>query len=210
MSAASGISTNRADLYSALTRRNKFVSRLRIGVPIFGALVLIALLGQLIASNIANQFLPDGVHIERDNLVISTPTYSGVMQDGTLYTVTSKVAEAALENPDIIDLETARIDLKRPSGQEIVGETDRAAFSLSSQQIKVDGILHVSESGGTVARLRNSVFDWSAQTMDTLDNVELTFVDGSVLTAGSLHFDTETEEWDFRLVKLIVSQGAAP
>lgn len=203
MSASTGTNSN-TNIYAALERRNKWVHRLRIGVPIFGVLVLIALLGQLIAANIASQFLPQGVRIDRDNVVVDAPSYSGVMQDGTQYTVTSEIAEAAINASDTIFLSDARIDLLRPSGQEVVGEAAKARFSFSAQQVNIDGVMDVAESGGAIARLHNSVFDWLAQTLDTSDSVHITFADGAVLTSKTLHYEAETQEWDFRQVKLVV------
>lgn len=208
MSADTGSSTHRGAIYAALGRRNSIIRWLRVGVPIFGGLVLLVLVGQILIANIASQFLPDGVRLAKDRLVIDAPTYSGVMQDGTKYTVSSREATASIDNTDLIDLTGARIELVRPDGSVIFADSEQGQFGFSSQRIDVPGLMHVRDSEGAVADLNNVLFDWSAQTMDVRGAAHIVFSDGTTLDSATLFYDANSETWDFSGVTLVVpAQG---
>lgn len=211
MSADTSTSTHRDAVYAALNRRNRIIKWLRIGVPIFGGLVLLVLVGQILIANLASQFLPQGVRIAKDKVIIDAPTYSGVMQDGTRYTVSSREATTSIDNTDIIDLQSARIELVRSSGNVIFADSEQAQFGFSSQKVVVPGLMHVKDSDGAVADLNDVLFDWSAQTMDVRGRAEIVFSDGTILNGDTLYYDADTETWDFSGVTLIVpAQGDAP
>ena len=76
----------RAAIYAALIRRNRLVGLLRIGLPVIGGIVLAGLLVQLFIGSLIPDFGFANITIDRDNLVVETPAYSGVGADGTVYT----------------------------------------------------------------------------------------------------------------------------
>lgn len=204
MAAASDLIAPKGSIYAALERRNRLIGLLRICVPILGVLVLMVLLGQIIVANIASQFLPEGVRVANDRLVIDAPSYSGMMQDGTRYSIVSREATAAISAADLIDLTGAHIELERPSGQVVIGDSSTAQFSFSTQRVAVPRVMDVINSDGAKAQLHNTVFDWSAQTMHTADGVEVVFSDGTILKGATLDYDAVTETWDFTGVTLTV------
>ncbi|MFY8031936.1 MAG: hypothetical protein ACOVO5_08895, partial [Devosia sp.] len=80
----------RTAIYEALVRRNRLVRILRVGLPLLGAIVLLGLLVQLVVGSLLDEFNISGISIDRDNLVVETPSYSSMTADGTQYAVASQ------------------------------------------------------------------------------------------------------------------------
>lgn len=208
MTAGADVSTkDRAALHDRLERRNRVVGMLRLVVPAAGAVVLGALLLQIVIANIGETLGVDGVSIERDRLVIATPEYSGVMANGTRYTVTAESASAAAGNTDVMDLTDATLHLVRQDGYEMTARAADADFSLGGQTVDVPGLMHVTDSRGMRARLRDTHVDWTRQTLVARESVWARFDDGSVLTADHLVYDAGQQTWDFENTRLVVPRN---
>lgn len=194
----------REQIYSRLARRNRMVGWLRIAVPVFGLVILLALLVQIVLANMARDFGAGGIRIARDALIVDAPAYAGVMANGTQYRVVANSASTAIGDGDRIALDNAAIDLERPDGYTMHAEAAAAEFSLSRQTVTAPGVMTFTDSRDTWAQLRDSVMDWREQTLVARDNVHIVFKDGSVLTGAGLVYDAERQIWDFQLVKLTV------
>jgi len=205
MDASSDPSDRRARAYRRFARRNRLIGWLRIGVPMFGALVLAVLLAEIFIANMARDFGISGVRIARDELVIDTPEYSGVMANGTLYTVVAEAASTAIGGADVLKLQDPLLDLTRIDGYRMRASAKTARFSLDRQTVEVDDVLNVSDSSDMQAKLLNAIIDWRAQTLIAKDNVHVVFADGSILTGSALHYDAGTQIWDFDNVKLTLA-----
>jgi lipopolysaccharide export system protein LptC len=122
---------NRVAMYKRLARRNALVALLRIGVPFFGVLLLLFLIIQIMIANVTEQYGVSGVILERDALVIETPSYSGTMANGTEYSVTADKATALLSNTSVLDLTNAVLELVRPGGanHQRAGRDDGQRFT---------------------------------------------------------------------------------
>src|SRR6218665_1838621 len=90
----------RTAIFAALERRNRIVAILRVGLPLLGVLVLVALLLQIVVSSLLNQFGISRIAIDRGNLVVETPSYSGVSANGAMYTISSEGARTSLAAMD--------------------------------------------------------------------------------------------------------------
>lgn len=195
---------DRERIYRALGRRNEFIALLRIMVPLLGVVILFVLLFQIIVANLTSGLNISGVRIEKNTLVIDAPEYSGIMANGTRYTIIADAAAAAISGRDLIELSNARVDLVRPDGYRMLANAANAQFQIAEQKIEVVDLMTVSDSYGMSAKLLNVTIDWVAQTLVARDNVYVTFADGSVLTGGSLIYDAGRQVWEFSSVKLIV------
>jgi lipopolysaccharide export system protein LptC len=200
-------SDDRTGLYEALRRRNSVIGWLRLGVPAFGAIVLAVLAVQIVIANLAREFGISGIRLSHDEVVIDTPAYSGVMANGTQYTVKAEQASTAIGDVETIALTNAVVDLVRPDGSSMRARAASADFSLVTQIVDVDGEMLVSDSRGMEARLLNSAINWPAQTFTARDRVEIAFSDGSTLKASSLRYDAGAQSWDFRFVALTIPSG---
>lgn len=198
---------NRAAVYRRLAQRNRLVAILRIGVPIWGILLLLILIGKIVVANIGEQYGVSGVVLERDALVIETPTYSGIMANGTEYSVTADKATAPLANTNILDLTNAILELKRPDGLTLHAEAQMAQYDLLAQTVQVPGEMRVRDSRQINAILHKSLVDWTAQTLTATGGADIAFADGTTLTSNTLKFDGKTTEWTFAKARLTTGAG---
>ena len=191
---------HRERIYRAFDRRNRLIGWLRIGVPMLGVLVLGSLLVQIVIANMARDMGISGIRIARDALVIDSPEYSGVMANGTQYSIVADAASTALGGQEEIALDNAKLDLVRTDGYRLQARAKAAQFSLADQIVQVDDVMIVTDNHDMEAKLLNSTIDWTAQTLVAKDNVNVVFGDGSILTGSSLRYDAGAQTWDFNFI----------
>src|SRR4051794_13697987 len=94
----------RAALLERLNGRNRLIGVLRIAVPGAGILAFLFLAGQIYIANTLHQYGVSGIRVDRGNLVVETPQYSGIGADGSRYVVSAHQARAPIDNPNVIDM----------------------------------------------------------------------------------------------------------
>jgi len=193
----------RAGLYRKLKRRNRLVDVLRVLVPLAGAALLGFLVAQIIIANLAKDFGITGIRLERDRLLIETPQYEGVMENGTRYKLVADTASALLSRSDVIELGNATLDLLRSDGVAITVTTERAFYDIVSQTVEIPEVAHVVDSRRTRARLYDTHVDWAAQTVNARTGAEVVFADGTELTAATLMLYSAENRWDMTGVTLV-------
>ncbi len=204
MSEQGNISDPRAHLYARLNRRNLFVAILRIAVPAAGVALAGLLIFQIILSNLADNFGIGGIRLDRDQLVLDTPSYSGIMPDGTTYEVMAETARAGIEATDIINLDTATIVTEQTDGYTMTANADFARLFLTEQQVIVEGLMVTRDSNGVNGRLLDSVIDWPTQKLTSNGDVRFEFKDGAAIEAESLVYNAKRQVWDFKGVRYTV------
>jgi lipopolysaccharide export system protein LptC len=192
----------RRAIYAALTSRNRLVSLLRIGLPAIGAIILAGLLLQLYIGSLVPDFGFANVTIDRDNLVVDTPSYSGVGADGTVYTVGAVSAKAAIGNTDLIHLSGVSFSLKQPTGGTFAAKADAASIKLSDQIVTVTGLTSVEGSNGMTGTVRDAELEVASETMKSAGEVDFTFAGGSTLKAAAMSYDGKGQRWQFSKVTL--------
>jgi lipopolysaccharide export system protein LptC len=196
----------RAAIYATLVRRNRLVAVLRIGLPVIGGIVLTGLLLQLYIGSLVPDFGFANITIDRDNLVVETPSYSGVGADGTVYTVGARAARAAIGNTDLIHLTGALFSLKETSGATFSAEAEAAQLRLSEQIVLVDGITRVVGSNGTSGTVEAVEVEVPSERMKSRGRADLTFAGGSTLKADTMSYDGKAQVWTFDNVTLHLTQ----
>lgn len=195
----------RAGLYRRLNRRNRVVGVLRIVVPLFGVALLGFLIAQIMIANALKDFGVTGISIERDRLLIETPEYEGVTENGTRYRVVARTASALLSKADVIELGEATLELDRPDGVSFSATAKRALYDLISQTVEIPDLAEVADSRQTEARLYNSFVDWSDQTIHARGGADITFADGTHLLAKTLVMNGASQTWDMTGVTLVTT-----
>src|ERR1051325_6342177 len=114
----------RARVYAGLEQRNRLVGILRIGLPALGLLVLAGLVLQILVASLLDQFGISNVRIDRENLVVDTPSYSSMTADGTMYSVASQSAQAALGDTDLLHLNKAALTVTKPDGSWLKADAE--------------------------------------------------------------------------------------
>ena len=124
----------RAAVFMRLTRRNRVIDVLRIVVPLIGALLLGVLIAGIVIGNLAREYGVSGVRFERDRLLIETPRYEGVTENGTRYRVVAETASALISRADLSTSARPRLEIIRPDGVCFTATAD-----MRSTTVEPDG-----------------------------------------------------------------------
>lgn len=184
-------------IYRRLDRRNRVVGVLRIGVPVLGVLVLVALLAQIYLSSLGGRFSVGQVSVSLDSISVDAPEYAGVMTDGTVYRVLAREAFAATHATDQISMRNAELTMTRPDGVVMTVEADEALLDTAGEKVVVAGVARIANSLGTRGTVENSVFDYVAQTLTGVGPVEIDYADGTHLVAEGIYYDVNAVDWTF-------------
>jgi lipopolysaccharide export system protein LptC len=192
----------RAGIYKRQVRRNRIVGALRIVVPLIGLVLLGFLLVEIYIAKMADDFGVSGIRLDKDRLLIETPRYEGVMQNGTLYEIIAKTASALIAEPDIIELNDANLRVVRPDGVFFNVMAAHAFYDLVNQTVEVPDFADVVDSRKIKARLHNAFADWSKRIVTARSGAEITFADGTELLAQTLVMYNDDNRWDMTGVVL--------
>lgn len=192
----------RAGLHQRLGRRNRLVGLLRFLVPLAGVLIFAFLVVQIVIASMARDYGVSGIRLDRDRLVIDTPRYQGVTAAGLRYSVIAETASAEVSRADIIELGTASLEVARPDGVSFTAKAEYARYDLVGGTVEVPGVAEVVDSRNTHAILHNAHADWGTQVITARDGAEITFADGTHLTAQSLVMYGADSRWDMQGVTL--------
>lgn len=191
-------------IYARLEKRNRLVAILRIGVPIFGLIVLFGLVIQIILANMGGAFQLRGLRLEHGALVVDAPEYSGRMADGTRYMIEALEAESLLTDPDEIALNDAAITFVRADNYLLKLHAADAMLTVGAQILDVPALLRVTDSTGLEADLYRAQIDLNAQTMDVQEHAVVRFTDGTVLNADTLLYNAKAKTWAFEGAKMVI------
>jgi len=191
-------------LYARFERRNRIIGFLRLAVPLSGIVLAAGLIGQIVLANMAKDYGLNAIRIDRGQVVVDTPRYSGVMSNGTSYEIVAKVARARINSTDIINLEDATITIREKTGYEMIATAPEAQLRLSDQKVIVNSMMRTIDSNGVRGQLTNSVINWPTQTLTTTGPVRIEFKDGTILEAQALLYDARTSAWDFSGVRYTI------
>lgn len=198
-------------IYRRLAARNRIVTILRIGVPVLGAIILVALVGQIYLSSLANRFGIGRVEVTRDSIKVEAPQYSGVLEDGTTYHVWAANARAALDASDQIVLTDAALTMQRLNGVTMDVAAPSAVLDTTREVVVIEGIAHVEDSTGTAGTIVDSVFDYAGQTLLGKGAVHIDYADGTTLDGTGMTYDAVGMVWTFSRasVNLAATPGTA-
>lgn len=187
----------RNKIYSKLNQRNGLIGLLRIIVPAMGICLSLFLLAQIIIANIAAEYGIQGVTVEDGKIVISTPEYSGVMSDGTIYNVVAEGAQIDANQTDLVDLDLAKLDTLDPRGYEMTAFADFAKLDLTEQTVSVPDLMRTIDSDGVEGAMHDVFINWKRQRLTADSDVEMDFPDGANIVAEKLTFNANTDVWRF-------------
>lgn len=198
----------RSQIYAALGRRNRFVRILRVGLPVLGAVVLASLVLQLVVGSLLNDFGISSIRIDRDNLVVDTPSYSSMTADGTMYSVSSQDARASLGDTDLLHLTTAQLTVTKPSGSTMSAKAAAADMRLSSQKVYVPDKMEFTDSQGTTGIIVGVHADLLGETMVSDGPAHIVYHNGTLLEAETMSYNGKTQTWVFIGASLVVPAPA--
>jgi lipopolysaccharide export system protein LptC len=187
----------RSAIYASLTARNRIVAILRIGLPALGAVIFAGLVLQLFLGSMVPDFGFANVRIDRENLVFEAPSYAGTGSDGTAYELAAESARAGLRNTDMVHLKGASVSMRKADGSAFAAFAPTAQLSIASQVVTVDGSMELSSNGGLKGTVGDAVIDVLHETLTAPGGADLTFGDGTDLSAEGMTYDGATGLWTF-------------
>jgi len=187
----------RLAIYRGLQARNRIVSILRVGIPALGTVALAVLVLQIYVSSLTSRFGIGQIVVSPDSVMVETPEYSGVLDNGTAYRVSAVAAEAAADATDRIGLTDASLTMLKPDGVTMLVDARAAVLDTTAQLVEIAGIADVSNSLGTSGVLRDSVFDYATQQLTGNGPVHIDYADGTALEAEGLTYDAVALVWTF-------------
>lgn len=187
----------RARIYRRLGRRNLVVGLLRWAVPGLGVVVAGVLLTQIYLANMAQDFGVGGVRFDRESLIVDTPRFSGVMADGTRYSVAAETAVTRLDNAEVIDMTTASIVTRRDDGYEMRAWSDTALLDLATEQVTMPGLMTTLDSDGISGEIEGATVDWPTQTLTSTGRAVFLYPDGATITGDTVTYNAEEGMWRF-------------
>lgn len=187
----------RSRIFAGLAVRNRVIGVLRFAVPAAGIVIFFGLVLQLFLASLGDEFGFSNISVDRNNLIVDTPSYSSMGADGSSYQVQAASAKSALDRTDIIDLSMAVLTIKKTKGATITASADAARLETTSQLVTVDGATRIADSEGMEGTIVGIFADMAAETMVGKGDVDLTFANGATLKAGSMSYDGAVSTWRF-------------
>jgi lipopolysaccharide export system protein LptC len=203
-------------IYASLIRRNRIVAILRVWLPAMGLILFLALVLQFFLGSITTNLGFANVSIDRDNLVVEAPNYSGIGAGGAAYTVKAGSARAAINNTDLIHLTDATFEMIEPNGSSFAAAAESSQVEVSAQIVTVDGVMSVSGSNGLEGTVTTARIDLIAEQMVGKGATDLRFSSGTRVKSDSMTFDSKAGIWTFKRATVTVpmmpgsSEGNSP
>lgn len=170
---------------------------LRYAVPAFGMVVFGGLMLQLFLVNLGERFGFSNISIDRDKLVVDTPSYSSMGADGSSYQVAAASAHSSLGRTDLIELNQAVLTISKPDGLVITARADAARLETGGQTVAVEGVTRIADSQGMDGTVVGLLADFAAETVTGSGAVDITFSNGATLAAASMSYDGKSATWRF-------------
>jgi lipopolysaccharide export system protein LptC len=194
----------RAEILGSIVTRNRVVGALRIIVPALGAFAFVALAGQIFLANMTRQFGVSAIRIDRGNVVVETPQYTGTSATGSRYIVNAREARSPLDRSHVITMNDATLELVRPSSASYFARTAEATMDTRTEIVVAPGLVTVTGSDGLIGTLNDIVSDSGRQTVLSKGPVDLLLPDGTTIVAETMLHEGDEERWTFTRATVVV------
>jgi hypothetical protein len=184
--------------------RNRLVSALRLGVPALGLSVFLVFAGQVLLASLGSNFRIGEVSFSGNTVTVDTPSYSGVMDNGDVYTLAAEAAHTTASDLNLIALDRPRLELTKPSGVRMTATAAAGTFDTLTQVMTLPGLARVSDSDGNRGTLEAVTVDLHDQTLTASGRALITMGDGMTIDAAGLAYDARTSEWRFGHARVVL------
>jgi hypothetical protein len=194
----------RAEIFGRLVMRNRVVSVLRIAVPLVGVAAFLVLIGQIYIANIARQYGISGIRIDRGNVVVETPQYSGMSSEGTRYLVTAREARTPLGKSEEIEMSDATLQYTVTGEGAYFVSAIAASMNTATQIVTIPGIANITGEDGLEGTLRAVRSDMESDLTTADGAVAIKLSDGTTIDAANMVHDGKAGLWTFANATVIV------
>ncbi len=194
----------RTAIFGRLAARNRAVDLLRLLVPAVGVAAFLALAGQIYLAGLARQYGVSGIRIDRGNVVVEAPRYSGTGSDGTRYLVIAREARTPIDRSTLIDMTDATLELLQPQGQSYFARSATATLDTANDHVTAPGTVAVTGSDGLEGTLTDVAVDNTTEIMTSEGAVDLLLPDGTTIVADTMVRDGKARTWTFTRATVVV------
>lgn len=200
----------RAEILGSLITRNRVVAVLRIAVPLIGLGAFALLVGQIYLSNMMRQYGVSGIRIDRGNVVVDAPRYSGTGADGSVYLLTAREAHTPLADSDQISMINPTLQYSRSTGGGYFGSAAAATMNTRTQIAIVPGLTSISGDDGMEGTLDSVEADMASERVTASGPVDITLANGTTITGSSMVHDGKAGTWTFTDATVIMQGLPGP
>lgn len=202
----------RAEILGRIVTRNRIVTALRVIVPALGALAFVALTGQIYLANLARQYGVSGIRVNRGNIVVETPQYTGNSGSGSRYVISAREARTPLNRSNEITMIDVTLELLQSSGGSFFARASEATMDTRTERVTVPGLVTLTGSDGLEGTLTNVESDSASDTITSNGPVDLLLSDGTTIVADTMLHEGGKQLWTFTRATVIVPDlpGAEP
>jgi hypothetical protein len=184
--------------------RNGAVGLLRIVVPAIGLVAFLALAGQIYIANLMRQYGVSGIRIDRGNVVVEAPKYSGTGSDGSRYLVTAREARTPIDRSNIIEMNDATLELLQTGGQSYFARAASATMDTENDTVFAPGTVAVTGSDGLEGTLTDVDVDNTNELVTSKGAVDLLLPDGTTIVAETMVRDGKVQTYTFTKATVVV------
>lgn len=194
----------RADILGRIAIRNRVVAGLRVIVPVLGVMAFAILSAQIYIANLARQYGISGIRIDRGDIVVEAPKYTGTGTDGSRYLVSAREARTPLDERNRIDLIDATLELINPGRTSYYAKAATATMITGSERTTVPGVLTVNGTDGLEGTLTDVVVDSASELVTSNGPVSLLLSDGTTVDAATMVQDGRAHTWTFTGATVVI------
>jgi lipopolysaccharide export system protein LptC len=209
--AAPGESGRKRTFQRAL-RHSRRVRRLRVGLPIALALILLGL--------VVEYYLPlrglrlpveiGSMVIKGTKITMQEPRLAGFTSDGRPYSFRARAAAQDITRPDLVELRNIRAKMAMADKSMVHLWADSGLMNMKANTLTLNDNVRLVSSTGYQARLEGALVNMSKGSVASNKPVWVKLLDG-VLTAKRLHIVDKGEVVRFTDVKMTLrSSGPMP
>jgi len=161
-------------------RHTRLVRRLRILMPVTGALIVAA----LVAAAVLPKLLPlsnlAGLSLTADGLVMNEPRLSGHLGEGRRYEVVAERAVQSLLDPSRLSLENLHATLEAGRDERITIKGESAAYDTETEVLELSGGVAIDTTDGSAVRLPGATVHLKEGRVEGAGGIEITSPRGRV------------------------------
>ncbi len=194
----------RSAIFGRLVARNRAVDLLRVVVPAIGLVAFLALAGQIYLASLARQYGVSGIRIDRGNIVVEAPRYSGTGSNGTRYLVSAREARTPIDRSTLIDMTDATLEMLQPGGKSYFANAAAATLDTANDEVTAAGTVAVAGSDGLEGTLTDVTVDNASEVLTSHGAVDLMLPDGTTIVADTMVRDGKSQTWTFTRATVVV------
>ena len=200
--------SDRERTFQRALRHSRRVRRLRVGVPVAMALVLLGLVVEYYLP-IESLRLPieiGGMVIKGTKVTMQEPRLTGFTSDGRAYEFRARAAAQDIARPDFVELRQIRAKMAMADKSVVHLWANSGLFNMKANTLTLNDNIRLMSSTGYQARLDGAFINMSKGSVVSDKPVWVKLLDG-VLTAKGLQIVDKGDVIRFNDVRMILRSG---